>query len=228
MTRQITIFILITALIVGLSACAFNGKNNSKGDGKMLHKEDVMKSNRRAIYLAGGCFWGVEGYFKKLHGVYNTETGYANGKSSDTDYDGLKKSDHAETVKIEYDMSKISLEELLLHFFRIIDPKSVNKQGNDEGRQYRTGIYYPTLDSEKGNKTFGDSDKLSATNVTDTKNSIKNLLEYESKKHGKLAVESGKLNNFVKAEDYHQDYLDKNPRGYCHINLKLEIGRAHV
>jgi len=221
MTRQITIFILITALIVGLSACAFNGKNNSKGDGKMLHKEDVMKSNRRAIYLAGGCFWGVEGYFKKLHGVYNTETGYANGKSSDTDYDGLKKSDHAETVKIEYDMSKISLEELLLHFFRIIDPKSVNKQGNDEGRQYRTGIYYPTLDSEKGNKTFGDSDKLSATNVTDTKNSIKSLLEYESKKHGKLAVESGKLNNFVKAEDYHQDYLDKNPRGYCHINLKL-------
>lgn len=221
MTRQITIFILITALIVGLSACAFNGKNNSKGDGKMLHKEDVMKSNRRAIYLAGGCFWGVEGYFKKLHGVYNTETGYANGKSSDTDYDGLKKSDHAETVKIEYDMSKISLEELLLHFFRIIDPKSVNKQGNDEGRQYRTGIYYPTLDSEKGNKTFGDSDKLSAANVTDTKNSIKSLLEYESKKHGKLAVESGKLNNFVKAEDYHQDYLDKNPRGYCHINLKL-------
>ena len=83
------------------------------------------------------------------------------------------------------------------------------------------GIYYPTLDSEKGNKTFGDSDKLSATNVTDTKNSIKSLLEYESKKHGKLAVESDKLNNFVKAEDYHQDYLDKNPRGYCHINLKL-------
>lgn len=221
MIRQIIIFILITALMVGLSACAFNDKNNTKGDSKMLRKEDVMKSNRRSIYLAGGCFWGVEGYFKKLHGVYNTETGYANGKSSDTDYASLKKSDHAETVKIEYDMSKISLEELLLHYFRIIDPKSVNKQGNDEGRQYRTGIYYPTSDGEKSNKTFDDSDKLSAAHVTDTKTSIKSLLEYESKKHGKLAVESGKLNNFVKAEDYHQDYLDKNPNGYCHINLNL-------
>lgn len=221
MIRQIIIFILITALMVGLSACAFNDKNNTKGDSKMLRKEDVMKSNRRSIYLAGGCFWGVEGYFKKLHGVYNTETGYANGKSSDTDYGSLKKSDHAETVKIEYDMSKISLEELLLHYFRIIDPKSVNKQGNDEGRQYRTGIYYSTSDGEKSNKTFDDSDKLSAAHVTDTKTSIKSLLEYESKKHGKLAVESGKLNNFVKAEDYHQDYLDKNPNGYCHINLNL-------
>lgn len=221
MIRQIIIFILITALMAGLSACAFNDKNNTKGDSKMLRKEDVMKSNRRSIYLAGGCFWGVEGYFKKLHGVYNTETGYANGKSSDTDYGSLKKSDHAETVKIEYDMSKISLEELLLHYFRIIDPKSVNKQGNDEGRQYRTGIYYPTSDGEKSNKTFDDSDKLSAAHVTDTKTSIKSLLEYESKKHGKLAVESGKLNNFVKAEDYHQDYLDKNPNGYCHINLNL-------
>ena len=221
MIRQIIIFILIATLMAGLSACAFNDKNNTKGDSKMLHKEDVMKSNRRSIYLAGGCFWGVEGYFKKLHGVYNTETGYANGKSSDTDYASLKKSDHAETLKIEYDMSKISLEELLLHYFRIIDPKSVNKQGNDEGRQYRTGIYYPTSDGEKSNKTFDDSDKLSAAHVTDTKTSIKSLLEYESKKHGKLAVESGKLNNFVKAEDYHQDYLDKNPKGYCHINLNL-------
>ena len=107
MIRQIIIFILITALMAGLSACAFNDKNNTKGDSKMLRKEDVMKSNRRSIYLAGGCFWGVEGYFKKLHGVYNTETGYANGKSSDTDYGSLKKSDHAETVKIEYASSCI-------------------------------------------------------------------------------------------------------------------------
>lgn len=223
MNKQILLFILVGAIVIGLSACNFSNKKNSKGDDTMsvLKKGDVLKSNRRAIYLAGGCFWGVEGYFKKIHGVYNTETGYANGKTDNADYENLKNSDHAETVKVEYDMSKVSLEELLLHYFRIIDPKTLNKQGNDKGRQYRTGIYYPTSDSEKSNKTFDDSDKFSASNLSDMKKSVNNILDYELKKYGKLAVESGELKNFVKAEDYHQDYLEKNPNGYCHINLNL-------
>ncbi|MDY2960598.1 MAG: peptide-methionine (R)-S-oxide reductase MsrB [Hornefia sp.] len=223
MMKQLIVFLLAAVLLAGLSACNAMNKKNSKGDKEMktLSKEDVIKSNRRAIYLAGGCFWGVEGYFKKLPGVYNTETGYANGKTSEASYNKLKMSDHAETVKIEYDMSRISLTELLLHYFRIIDPKSVNKQGNDEGRQYRTGIYYPTLKGENNNKTFTDSDKLSASHLKEVQSSIKNFLEYESKKHGKLAVENQELKNFVRAEDYHQDYLEKNPNGYCHINLDL-------
>ena len=100
----------------------------------------VLKSNKKVIYLAGGCFWGVEGYFKKLPGVYETEVGYANGKTDNTDYSKISATDHAETVKVCYDKSRISLEEILLHYFRIIDPLSVNKQGNDIGRQYRTGV----------------------------------------------------------------------------------------
>lgn len=165
-----------------------------------LKEMKVLPENKKTIYLAGGCFWGVEGYFQRINGVVNTETGYANGKTNDTDYEHIVITDHAETVKVEYDYSKISLEEILLHYFRIIDPTSVNKQGNDIGRQYRTGIYY-----EKG----------------EDEDIIKKVMDFESKKYGKLAVETQKLKNFVLAEEYHQDYLDKNPNGYCHINLNL-------
>lgn len=157
-------------------------------------------SNFRTIYLAGGCFWGMEGYFKRLRGVKSTCVGYANGNSIDTDYKRVKETDHAETIKILYDFSIISLEEILLHFFRVIDPTSVNRQGNDRGRQYRTGIYYTTR-----------SDFLT----------IQKIMDYEKSIHGELAVEVLPLDNFVMAEEYHQDYLDKNPGGYCHINLAL-------
>ena len=166
--------------------------------GNMLKEMKVLPENKKTIYLAGGCFWGVEGYFQRINGVVNTETGYANGKTNDTDYENIGITDHAETVKVEYDYSKISLEEILLHYFRIIDPTSVNKQGNDIGRQYRTGIYYEKDEDEE---------------------IIKKVMDFESKKYGKLAVEIQKLKNFVLAEEYHQDYLDKNPSGYCHINL---------
>lgn len=163
-------------------------------------KEVPVKENQRVIYLAGGCFWGVEGYFKKLNGVFETTAGYANGNTNDTDYHRLHETDHAEAVKIEYDMSKISLEEILLHYFRIIDPKSVDRQGNDVGRQYRTGIYYE-----------GEADLPV----------IEKIMQFEREKHGEIAVEALKLKNFVNAEEYHQDYLDKNPGGYCHIDLGM-------
>lgn len=161
-----------------------------------------MNTNIKIIYLAGGCFWGTEGYFKKLKGVLKTVVGYANGDSENTNYEIVSSTDHAETVKIYYDFSKISLAEILLHYFRIIDPKSINRQGSDIGRQYRTGIYW-----EKGDE---ESEKI-----------VRKFIEYEESKIGKVAVEISELKNFVKAEDYHQDYLDKNPGGYCHVNLAM-------
>lgn len=157
-----------------------------------------MNTNNKTIHLAGGCFWGMEGYFKRINGVVDTKVGYANGKGNDTSYQEVKATDHAETVEITYDKSIVSLEEILLRYFKVIDPKSVNKQGGDRGRQYRTGIYY----SDPADKEI-----------------IDRVYKYEEKVHGELAVEVEELKNFVLAEDYHQDYLDKNPGGYCHINL---------
>ena len=161
----------------------------------------ALYKNEKEIYLAGGCFWGLEAYFKKIEGILDTEVGYANGKTSDTDYNKVAITDHSETLKLVYDSNTISLEEILLHFFRIIDPTSINKQGNDIGRQYRTGIY--SIDEETKKRV-----QLSL-----------NILQEEYNE--KIAIENESLNNYVKAEDYHQDYLDKNPFGYCHIDLSI-------
>lgn len=153
------------------------------------------------IYLAGGCFWGVESYFKEIPGILDTSVGYANGNTSDTNYDKIADTDHSETVKISYDKDKLSLQDILEYYFRIIDPTSVNKQGNDVGSQYRTGIYYTN-----------ENDKLVIDEI---------LIQKQENYEKKIAVEAEPLKNFVLAEDYHQDYLDKNPGGYCHINISL-------
>lgn len=157
--------------------------------------------NVSLIYLAGGCFWGVEGYFKKIDGILETEVGYANGKSKSPNYKDVCSGNtgHAETVKLKYDRTKISIEEVLLHYLRIINPYSVNKQGNDIGIQYRTGIYYVDDITKQKVSSF-----------------IKNLPN-----SNEFVVEILPLDNFYPAEEYHQDYLDKNPNGYCHINLEL-------
>lgn len=155
------------------------------------------------IYLAGGCFWGVEGYFKRIEGVKGTTCGYANGRTENPSYEDVCRHDtgHAETVKVDFDDEVISLEDLLIYYFRIIDPVSVNKQGNDVSTQYRTGIYYT------------DESQLPV---------IKAAIEREQRKYNeKIAVEVLPIENFYSAEEYHQDYLDKNPNGYCHINLGL-------
>lgn len=94
------------------------------------------------IYLAGGCFWGLEEYFSRINGVTKTTVGYANGTTEATDYQQVHTTDHAETVHVTYDEAVISLTDILRYYFRVIDPLSINKQGNDVGRQYRTGIYY--------------------------------------------------------------------------------------
>ena len=154
----------------------------------------------REIYLAGGCFWGVEKFFKMAPGVIETTVGYANGQTLDTSYDILKMTDHAETVHIKYDNEIVSLDKLLDYYFSIIDPTSINRQGLDEGRQYRTGIYYV------------DSDEV---------HTIKSKIESEQHKYSKdIQVEVKPLKHYILAEDYHQGYLDKNPGGYCHIDLE--------
>lgn len=194
--------VLIIAFIIFLFAKSHfteKSKVSTKEGDKIMDKINVNKDNIKTIYLAGGCFWGVEGYFQRIEGVVDTEVGYANGKSDSTNYNILSTTDHAETLKLDYDISKVSLEELLLHYFRIIDPKSLNRQGNDIGRQYRTGIYY--IDEK-------DLD------------TINKIMDYERKKHGEIVVELEKLENFVVGEEYHQDYLNKNPGGYCHVNLE--------
>ena len=156
----------------------------------------------KTIYLAGGCFWGVQKFFDQFDGVVSTETGYANGPDSAPTYQQVcRDSGHAETVKITYDENRISLRDLLEKYFMIIDPLSVNRQGHDEGIQYRTGIYYT------------DADQLPE---------IERVYRAQEKKAGgRLAVEKEPLRNFFPAEEYHQKYLDKNPGGYCHVPREL-------
>ena len=152
----------------------------------------------KTIYLAGGCFWGVQKYFDQFDGVAKTEVGYANGPEKAPSYqDVCQNSGHAETVRIDYDENVISLTALLERYFPVIDPLSVNRQGHDEGIQYRTGIFYTE---------------------TDQLPEIEAVYRAEEEKAGqKLAVELAPLTNFFPAEEYHQKYLEKNPDGYCHI-----------
>ncbi len=152
----------------------------------------------KTIYLAGGCFWGVQKYIDQFDGVLHTEVGYANGPDKAPSYEEVcRSSGHAETVKVDYDENVISLTELLKFFFLIIDPLSVNRQGNDIGIQYRTGIYYTS------------DDQIAEAEAVYKKE--------EEKAGAKLAVEFEPLKNFFSAEEYHQKYLEKNPLGYCHI-----------
>ncbi len=158
---------------------------------------------KKVITLAGGCFWGVERYYQQLKGVLDTEVGYANGNFANPNYEDLKahKATHVEAVKVLYDDAIISLVQILEHLFRIINPFTVDHQGGDYGHQYRTGIYY-----------LEDQDK----------NIIDDFIANEQKKYSqKIRVEVERLHHFYNAEDYHQDYLEKNPFGYCHVNFAL-------
>ena len=152
------------------------------------------------IYLAGGCFWGLEEYFSRISGLLQTSVGYANGQVETTNYQLIKETDHAETVQVVYDEKVVSFREILLYYFRVIDPLSVNQQGNDRGRQYRTGIYY-----------LEEADLPTINTV---------VREQELLIGRKIAVEVEKLRHYILAEDYHQDYLKKNPGGYCHIDVR--------
>lgn len=199
------LFLSILFLILIFIGFKLIRNNNSKSS--IIENQDTNENNlssvknKGVIYLAGGCFWGVEGYLKKIPGVVDTSVGYANGNTSDTNYEKIARTGHSETVKVFYDKDKVSLQDILEYYFRIIDPTSVNKQGNDVGSQYRTGIYYTN-----------ENDKLIIDEI---------LRQKQENYEKKIAVEAEPLKNFVLAENYHQDYLDKNPGGYCHINISL-------
>jgi peptide methionine sulfoxide reductase msrA/msrB len=159
----------------------------------------------KEIYLAGGCFWDTEHYFKQIRGVISTTTGYANGNIDNPTYKQVytDSTGYVETVHIVYNPEIVSITLLLEMFFRSIDPTSLNRQGEDCGTRYRTGIYYT-------------SEEDIAT-IKDVYNNVECIIGEP------LMVEVEPLRNFYPAEEYHQDYLDKNPRGYCHIPFELMI-----
>ncbi|MDN5396923.1 MAG: peptide-methionine (R)-S-oxide reductase MsrB [Chryseobacterium sp.] len=159
--------------------------------------------NVREIYFAGGCFWGTEHFFQQIRGVVGTEVGYANGNTQNPTYEEVVShtTGFAETVKVKYDPEQVDLKLLIDLYFKTIDPTTLDQQGNDRGNQYRTGIYF----SNKADEEV-------------VKNEVSKLAKNYSKP---VVVETVALKNFYKAEDYHQDYLDKNPGGYCHIEPGL-------
>lgn len=162
---------------------------------------EFNEADLKDIYLAGGCFWGLEAYMARIYGVYDVTSGYANGNTENPKYEDLiyKNSGHAETVHVRYDPERVDLETLLIYYFRVIDPTSLNKQGNDRGIQYRTGIYYL------------EADELPI---------IQKQITLEQEQYDDpIVVEVEPLEHFYLAEEYHQDYLEKNPNGYCHIDL---------
>lgn len=162
-----------------------------------------MFKKQQVIYLAGGCFWGVEAFISRLKGVNQTEVGYANGIDLAPTYEKVStgKTGHAETVKATYNPEIISLEEILENFFRIIDPFSKNRQGPDIGTQYRTGIYWQEDSQREAVMRF--------------------LSEKQRQFKKRIAVEARPIGSFYPAEEYHQKYLEKNPQGYCHVDLNL-------
>ena len=157
----------------------------------------------KTIYLAGGCFWGVQRFIDGAEGVVSTVVGYANGKTANPTYEDVRyrESGHAEACKVVFDESVLPFNRLIGRFLEVIDPFSVNKQGEDSGVQYRTGIYYT------------DSADLDMINEC--------IAAVEKRSDKKCAVEVAPLDNFYDAETYHQKYLEKNPTGYCHIPDKF-------
>ena len=157
----------------------------------------------KEIYLAGGCFWGAEHYFRNIEGVVDTEVGFANGDTPAPTYEQVytDTTGYAETVRVIYNPDGLPLDELLRAFFCAIDPLSLNKQGEDEGTRYRTGVYY--------------------TDPADLPVAMRVFEEIQAEYSSPLAVELLPLKNFFVADGRHQDYLVKNPDGYCHLPLKI-------
>ncbi|MEK8130038.1 peptide-methionine (R)-S-oxide reductase MsrB [Paenibacillus filicis] len=216
--KQIGLLFSLLLLLVVTACSSYNGINGSVGALAALGSEpkattaslpnpnkalDFSASQLQTIYLAGGCFWGVEAYMSRIYGVSDVVSGYANGTGANPTYEDVVRGDRgfAETVKVSYDPARVSLADLLTDYFKVIDPTSVNKQGNDRGIQYRTGIYY---DREQDLPV------------------IKAAVEAVQKQYDKPVVTEVKtLDNYYLAEEYHQDYLEKNPYGYCHIDLNI-------
>lgn len=203
--------IIIVALAIGMILLArmnvFSHINTSISNDKTQMAMETNKG-QKVIYFAGGCFWGTEHFFKQVRGVTATAVGYANGTVENPSYEQVcdGNTGFAETVKVTYDPSVVDLGLLIDLYLKTVDPTSLNQQGNDIGTQYRTGIYY----SDKADETI-----------------IKEKLDALAKGYSeKIAIENEPIKNFYNAENYHQDYLGKNPGGYCHISPALfEVAR---
>lgn len=176
---------------------------------------DFSDEKENVIYFAGGCFWGMEHLMQSIPGVIDAQSGYANGTGKeDANYEAVctKNTGFKETVRVEYDPDKVSLDALLMAYFYVIDPTVRNRQGNDVGPQYQTGVYY--------------------TNDT-AKEAVERIAAIEKSRRAQFFVEIGPLLNYYPAEEYHQNYLVNNPHGYCHIpreeirlfsNLRIDPG----
>jgi len=163
---------------------------------------DFSNEPENVIYLAGGCFWGIEHLMQSIPGVIDAQSGYANGRrAEDAQYNIICATDTGfrETVRVEYDPELVSLDALLMAYFYVIDPTVQNRQGNDIGTQYQTGVYYT-------------NDKAKET--------VERIAELERSRSPQFYVEIGPLLNYYPAEKYHQDYLANNPFGYCHIPME--------
>ena len=202
MERIIRVSVLLWAAVLLFTGCGIgNDTNNTDLEGmpKEAEQMDFSKEKQNVIYLAGGCFWGLEHLMQSIPGVIDAQSGYANGTcEADADYKTVcaGSTGFRETVRVEYDSEKVSLDALLLAYFYVIDPTVQNRQGNDVGSQYQTGIYYT---NEAARET------------------AQRIYDLEKSRRTKFFVECGPLLNFYPAEEYHQDYLQKNPGGYCHI-----------
>ena len=202
MKKSIRLFSLVLAMILLFFGCrrSIGADNTEKGEKtKEMHKMDFSNEVQNVIYLAGGCFWGLEHLMQSIPGVIDAKSGYANGTcKADANYETVCKGNTGfrETVRVEYDPEKVSLDALLLAYFYVIDPTVQNRQGNDVGSQYQTGIYY--------------------TNSM-AKEVAQRIYDIEKSRRAKFFVEFEPLANFFLAEEYHQNYLEKNPDGYCHI-----------
>lgn len=202
--------LLVLAVFIINSLTGDDSKQNEDGVKTMNNsglpenpnlKIDYSNSKLKSIWLAGGCFWGVEAYMARVPGIADVTSGYANGKTENPTYQEVcyNNTGHAETVQVRYDPARITLSGVLKEFFQIIDPTTINSQGNDRGSQYRTGIYYQ------------DEQDLAI---------IRTAVAEEQKKYSKTIVtEIEPLKHYYLAEEYHQDYLEKNPGGYCHVSF---------
>lgn len=181
---------------------AVSTTNLSESEDIIMEQMYFSHEGENVIYLAGGCFWGIEHLMQSIPGVIDAKSGYANGTGQqDALYQTVisGKTGFKETVRVEYNPDEVSLDALLLAYFYVIDPTVQNRQGNDIGTQYQTGIYYT-------------NDKAREV--------VERIAEIERKRSQEFFVEIGPLINFYDAESYHQDYLEKNPTGYCHIPVE--------
>ncbi len=198
---RLSVFSLLLPALALAASCT--AEPRKKADVTSTSTTLEKPANAETVYLAGGCFWGMEDLLRKIPGVLETEAGYTGGHLENPKYDDThdSKSGHAESVKIVYDPSKVTFETLLAeHFFKMHDPTTKDRQGNDVGTQYRSAIFY-----------FTDAQRQTAE-------AVKKRLETTGMWKKPIVTEIAKATKWWRAEDYHQDYLQKNPSGYtCHF-----------